>query len=149
MSTRFCNGSWHRATGRMGGKIDGIYDPKNLLGSLLSDLDDKSHPMLSCIDPYGDTTFNRLQMRWFLARVDRNQPQHTNSRAAGSCLQSRGSCQALRRRCSHLFEVHWRLIVGACGELPITRLPAHGAFPLTDTLYEASITASGGGVGWR
>jgi hypothetical protein len=26
------------------------------------------------------------------------------------------------------------LIVGACGELPITRLPAHGAFPLTDTL---------------
>jgi hypothetical protein len=26
------------------------------------------------------------------------------------------------------------LIVGACGELPITRLPAHGAFPLTDTV---------------
>jgi len=58
-----------------GGKIDGVDDPKNLLGALLPGLDDKSYPMLSCIDPYGDTTFNRLQMRWFLpewAEISRN-----------------------------------------------------------------------------
>ena len=50
-----------------GGKIEGVYDPKNLLDALLPDIDaDTLFQMLSSLDPYGDTTFNYLQMRRFL-----------------------------------------------------------------------------------
>ncbi len=51
---------------KCGGKIDGVYDPKNLLDALLPDIDADTFPMLSSLDPYGDTTFNYLQMRRFL-----------------------------------------------------------------------------------
>ena len=49
-----------------GGKIEGVYDPKNLLDRLLPEINLDSSPMLSSLDPYGDTTFNSLQMRRFL-----------------------------------------------------------------------------------
>jgi hypothetical protein len=79
-----------------GGKIDGVYDPKNLLSTLLPNLDETSHPMLSCIDPYGDTTFNRLQMRWFLpewAEISRK-VQTPEQQALVS------SIEALAKRCA-------------------------------------------------
>jgi len=41
-------------------------DPKNLLANLLPPLLDRSSLMLGYIDPYGDTTFNNLQMNQFL-----------------------------------------------------------------------------------
>jgi hypothetical protein len=50
-----------------GGKIDAVYDPKNYLGKLLPRNDDDTRPMLASIDPYGDTIFNGIQMRWFLS----------------------------------------------------------------------------------
>jgi len=38
-------------------------DEKNLLGSMLENLHEQEFPMLSSIDIYGDTIFNRLQIR--------------------------------------------------------------------------------------
>jgi hypothetical protein len=49
-----------------GGKLEGVYDPKNYLHKLLPPNDDDTHPMLASIDWYGDTVFNKLQMRRFL-----------------------------------------------------------------------------------
>jgi hypothetical protein len=46
-----------------GGVIEAIYDPRNLLNNLLP-REDRS--LLSGIDPYGNTTFNRLQIDQFL-----------------------------------------------------------------------------------
>ena len=89
-----------------GGKIDGVYDPKDLLGPLLTDLDDKSHPMLSCIDPYGDTTFNHLQMRWFLpewAEISRN-VQTPEQQALVA------SIEALGRRCAENVHTYLKFI---------------------------------------
>lgn len=83
-----------------GGKIDGIYDPKNLLGPLLSALDQKSHPMLSGVDAYGDTTFNHLQMKWFMpewAEISRN-IQNAEQQALVLGIE------ALARRCAE--DVH-------------------------------------------
>ena len=42
-------------------------DPKNLLGPLLPAPDDLILILLSAIDPYGDTIFNRIQMERFLS----------------------------------------------------------------------------------
>jgi hypothetical protein len=50
-----------------GGKADSVVDPKNILDRLLPPPGDSTHPMLGSIDPYADTVFNNLQMRWFLS----------------------------------------------------------------------------------
>jgi len=53
-----------------GGRIESIIDPQNLLPSLLpSDQDRAAYPMLSGIDLYGDTIFNRLQIPRFLSEL--------------------------------------------------------------------------------
>ncbi|MGA2117577.1 MAG: hypothetical protein ABSH56_22800 [Bryobacteraceae bacterium] len=45
----------------LGGRIEGIEDPKNLLAVLLPPVEKGgAYPMLGGIDPYGDTVFNRL-----------------------------------------------------------------------------------------
>jgi hypothetical protein len=51
----------------LGNEIVSATDPVNLLARILPPLDDQSYPMLASIDPYGDTTFNRVQMPRFLA----------------------------------------------------------------------------------
>jgi len=43
-----------------------VEDPKNLLYGLLPHEDDVSYELLRYIDPYGDTTFNQLQIGAFL-----------------------------------------------------------------------------------
>jgi hypothetical protein len=50
----------------LGGRVDGIDDPKGLLDKLLPDLGSNEYPFLASIDPYGDTTFNNRQIRHFL-----------------------------------------------------------------------------------
>ena len=50
-----------------GGRIDSVADPRNLLGPLLPAPDDRILILLSAIDPYGDTVFNRIQMERFLS----------------------------------------------------------------------------------
>lgn len=50
-----------------GRPIESLVDPKNYLGKLLPHNDDNSQPTLAGIDSYGDTVFNRMQMRWFLS----------------------------------------------------------------------------------
>jgi hypothetical protein len=49
-----------------GNALDSVNDIQNSLRRLLASSDDRSRPMLAAIDPYGDTTFNRLQMTRFL-----------------------------------------------------------------------------------
>jgi hypothetical protein len=49
-----------------GGILRSTADPKNLLANLLPPVLGKSSLMLGHIDPYGDTTFNNLQMNQFL-----------------------------------------------------------------------------------
>ena len=44
-----------------------VSDSKFLLPHLLPEFGDTRYPMLGCIDPYGDTTFNRPQMTLFLS----------------------------------------------------------------------------------
>ena len=51
----------------LGTRLDGVADSKGILDRLLAKADNSDFPFLSCIDPYGDTTFNRLQMSRFLA----------------------------------------------------------------------------------
>jgi hypothetical protein len=50
-----------------GATLSTTTDPKNLLTYLLPEFGDTAYPMLGCIDPYGDTTFNRPQIALFLA----------------------------------------------------------------------------------
>lgn len=50
-----------------GQPLESVADPKNYLGKLLPRNDDDNYPMLAGIDSYGDTLFNRMQMRWFLS----------------------------------------------------------------------------------
>jgi hypothetical protein len=50
-----------------GEQIDSVDDERNLLGKkLLGYPDQRAFPMLSSIDYYGDTTFNRMQIGRFL-----------------------------------------------------------------------------------
>ena len=53
-----------------GGCIARVDDPLCLLDKLMPELGDESYPFLGSIDPYGDTTFNGLQMRRFLKEWD-------------------------------------------------------------------------------
>ena len=50
-----------------GGTRSAVSDSKFLLPDLLPEFGDAVYPMLGCIDPYGDTTFNRPQMALFLS----------------------------------------------------------------------------------
>ena len=50
-----------------GGTRSAISDTKILLPYLLPEFGDTAYPMLGCIDPYGDTTFNRPQIALFLS----------------------------------------------------------------------------------
>lgn len=54
-----------------GNKVDSIGDPHNFLHRLLPEPGDQSNSMLSWIDWYGNTSFNHLQMKRFLAEWDR------------------------------------------------------------------------------
>jgi hypothetical protein len=49
-----------------GETLEAVADPQNLLGRLLPPNDDASQPTLASIDPYGDTVFNRIQIKLFL-----------------------------------------------------------------------------------
>ena len=54
----------------LGGRIEGITDPQNLLPGLLpSNEEAGAYPMLSGIDLYGDTVFNRLQIPRLLSEL--------------------------------------------------------------------------------
>ena len=54
-----------------GEKLESISDPKNFLHRALPPADEDSESLLAKIDWYGDTFFNYLQMRRFLAEWDR------------------------------------------------------------------------------
>ena len=54
-------------TDEFGGKIEEIGDPYQLLPPLFPPEDHPGYPFLGSIDLYGNTVFNRIQMRRFLA----------------------------------------------------------------------------------
>ena len=53
-----------------GESIETVIDENNLLGKLLPS-DDNVSPILASIDWYGDTVFNRVQMKYFLREWDK------------------------------------------------------------------------------
>ena len=52
-----------------GAQIDQLLDPENLFSLLLSACDYESSLCLRFIDPYGDTTFNWLQMPFLITAI--------------------------------------------------------------------------------
>jgi hypothetical protein len=83
-----------------GGRIDGVDDPRSLLDTLLPEPGSDEHPFLGSIDPYGDTTFNNLQMRSFLKEWSA-----VSQKAATAEEQALvASIESLARRCRD--EVH-------------------------------------------
>lgn len=53
-----------------GKALESIADPRNLLHKLLPPADEQSDTLLTKIDWYGDTYFNYLQLKRFLAEWD-------------------------------------------------------------------------------
>lgn len=58
-----------RLQDELGGQLDTVGDPKNILDRLFPEPGDPGHPMLGSIDPYADTVFNGLQMKSFLGEL--------------------------------------------------------------------------------
>lgn len=58
-----------------GTTLDEVGDPTNLLHALLPSPQDETSPCLRFIDPYGNTTFNRLQAAALLAELERLRPR--------------------------------------------------------------------------
>jgi hypothetical protein len=90
----------------LGGRIDGVDDPKGLLGKLLPEPGRDKYPFIGSIDPYGDTTFNNLQMPRFLnewAVV----AQSATTAEEGSLIES---IEKLARRCRDEVHVYLKFI---------------------------------------
>jgi hypothetical protein len=87
-----------------GGEVlDRVEDSTNALHRILPEHNDATYWYLSCIDWYGDTTFNTLQMSRFLPEWHRVLP---SARAHGSeALHQR--IEALAKQCQQ--EVHLHL----------------------------------------
>lgn len=85
----------------LGGRLDGVDDPRGLLNKLLPEPGDRDdYPFLRSIDNYGDTTFNHLQMPRFLKEWAAISVKATN--ADQEAIVS--AVEALARRCRD--EVH-------------------------------------------
>lgn len=56
--------------GENGEVVEALPDEKNLLRNLLRSGSGQPHDLLGYVDPYGNTIFNRLQMKQFLAEWD-------------------------------------------------------------------------------
>ena len=84
----------------LGGRIDGIDDPRSLLHKLLPEPGSDEYPFLGSIDPYGDTAFNSMQMRRLLMEwaVVSQRAKTAEEQALA------GHVEALARRCRD--EVH-------------------------------------------
>jgi hypothetical protein len=90
-------------TNESGENVEFLADDKNLLHKLLPPNDDDENPMLGSIDWYGDTIFNGVQMRRFLAEWRR-----LKQRAAGSEERRMADeVEGLAQRCKE--EVHMYL----------------------------------------
>jgi hypothetical protein len=90
----------------LGSRLDGVDDPKELLSGLLPSVGDDAYPMLGSIDPYGDTVFNNLQMRRFLAEWAM---LLRNARAAEEQLLV-STIESLARRCRDEVHVYLKFI---------------------------------------
>ena len=90
----------------LGGRIDGVDDPRCLLHTLLPEPGDDEYPFLGSIDPYGDTTFNNLQMRRFLKEWA------AVSQKAGTAEEQGlvASVESLARRCRDEVHVYLKFI---------------------------------------
>jgi hypothetical protein len=80
--------------------LDSVDDPSNALHHILPNYDDPAYCYAGCIDWYGDTTFNCLQIPRFLSEWDRLLPA---ARAHG-CEVLHQRIEVLAKRCQA--EVH-------------------------------------------
>jgi hypothetical protein len=90
----------------LGGRIDGVDDPRCLLDKLLPKPGTDEYPFLGSIDPYGDTTFNNLQMRRFLKEwaVVSQRAQTAEEQALVGYIES------LARRCRDEVHVYLKFV---------------------------------------
>src|SRR5450631_679200 len=90
----------------LGGRIDGVDDSRCLLAALLPEPGDDEYPFLGSIDPYGDTTFNSLQMGRFL------QEWTKMSQKAGTAEEQGlvGTVESLAQRCRDEIHVYLKFI---------------------------------------
>jgi hypothetical protein len=61
-----------------GEEMETLVDERKILHALLPSPDDESYPMLASVDRYGDTMFNRPQMRLFLKEWERLEERARN-----------------------------------------------------------------------
>jgi hypothetical protein len=80
--------------------LESVSDPSNALHRILPAHDDAAYGYVGCIDWYGDTTFNALQIPRFLSEWSRLLPA---ARAHGSEGLHR-KVEAMAKRCQQ--EVH-------------------------------------------
>jgi len=90
----------------LGGRIDGVNDPKGLLGKLLPEPGADEYPFIGSLDPYGDTTFNGLQMRRFLSEWAVVSQRATTAEEQALV----GNVEALARRCRDEIHVYLKFI---------------------------------------
>jgi hypothetical protein len=90
-----------------GGRIEGIINPQNLLPSLLpSDEESGAYPMLSGIDLYGDTIFNRLQIPRFLSEL----ADLTSNARTDEDRKLVSEIEMLARRCAYSLHTYLKFI---------------------------------------
>ena len=83
-----------------GNKLDEVPDPTNRLAKILPSPDDESFVCLRFIDAYGDTTFNKFQMRALVPELERVRAK-TETQGDRELLDR---IIALARRCeTHLY----------------------------------------------
>ncbi len=72
-----------------GKPLEVVYDPHNLLHKILPTEDDTSFVCLRFIDWYGDTVFNRIQMKTFLSEWQRLYRPELSAKEIGMLNQVR------------------------------------------------------------
>ncbi|HEX3663240.1 MAG TPA: hypothetical protein VHU89_17515 [Acidobacteriaceae bacterium] len=87
-----------------GEQLGFVADEKNLLGQLLESPDPGAFPMLASIDHYGDTVFNRIQMRRFLDEWT-TLSRSAKTPAEEDLLQSVGAMAEKAAQAVHLYLV--------------------------------------------
>lgn len=79
-----------------GEKIDEFLDPKGIIARLLP-IGDNRYSLLCYVDPYGNTTFNRLQMEQILIELE----QLKNEERTSEEIAAIEKLQEMARRCQN------------------------------------------------
>ena len=92
-----------RLQGEKGDVREEILDPQDILSKLLPRQDGS---LLSGVDPYGDTTFNQLQMKQFLSELADVEKQTLNQ----GQVQMLSSVRKLAEKCSKTVHLYLKFV---------------------------------------